>query len=40
MEVTEYIEDRKGTALKVKGVIGWNTASSNPPIGVRLDFNF
>lgn len=40
MEVTEYIEDRKGTALKVKGVIGWNTSSSNPPIGVRLDFNF
>lgn len=40
MEVTEYIEDRKDTALKVKGVVGWNTSSSNPPIGVRLDFNF
>lgn len=40
MEVTEYIEDRKGTALQVKAVIGWNTNNSNPPIGVRLDFNF
>jgi hypothetical protein len=39
-EVTEYIEDLNVKALQVKALIGWNTKSSNPPIGVRLDFNF
>jgi hypothetical protein len=39
-EVTTYLNEQNLTAIKVKAVIGWNTESPNPPIGVRLDFNF
>lgn len=39
-DVTEYLEERNLDSIKVKGAIGWNTNSPNPPIGVRLDFNF
>lgn len=39
-EVSEFLNDRNCVAIKVNAVIGWNTNSPNPPIGVRLDFNF
>jgi hypothetical protein len=39
-DVTTYLDEQNVTAIKVKAVLGWNTSSPNPPIGVRLDFNF
>ncbi len=39
-DVTTYLDEQDVTAIKVKAVVGWNTGSPNPPIGVRLDFNF
>jgi hypothetical protein len=39
-DVTTYLDEQNVTAIKVKAVLGWNASSPNPPIGVRLDFNF
>lgn len=39
-DVTTFLDEQDMTAIKVKAVLGWNTGSPNPPIGVRLDFNF
>jgi hypothetical protein len=39
-EVTTYIDEKNLNGIKVKAVVGWNTGNPNPPIGVRLDFNF
>jgi len=39
-EVTEFIDTLSSDGIRVDAVIGWNTSSPNPPIGVRLDFNF
>jgi hypothetical protein len=39
-EVTTYLDEQNVTAIKVKAVLGWNIGNPNPPIGVRLDFNF
>lgn len=39
-EVTTFLDERGLDSMLVNAVIGWNTNSPNPPIGVRLDFNF
>ena len=39
-EVTTYLDELDLKGIKVKGVIGWATNNPNPPIGLRLDFNF
>lgn len=39
-DVTDYLEHSGFDGMKVNGIIGWDTSNPNPPIGVRLDFNF
>lgn len=39
-EVTEFLNKLSVSGLKLEAVIGWNISSPNPPIGVRLNFNF
>ena len=39
-EVTEFLNEISVNGIKLQAVIGWNNSSPNPPIGVRLDFNF
>lgn len=39
-EVTTYLDELNLKAIKVNAMIGWATNNPNPPIGVRLDFNF
>jgi hypothetical protein len=38
--VTMYLDELDLKGIKVNGVIGWATNNPNPPIGLRLDFNF
>ena len=40
LAVTEFIESFDADGIRLSAIIGWNTNNPNPPIGVRLNFNF